>query len=64
MAARKVMVMLTTTISALVTLPSQGRRPAHPHCTDQLDYPAIGTEGVNIDVAPVPEQLPYAVEGW
>jgi hypothetical protein len=57
------MIVLTTAVLAFVTLPSQSRCPAHPHGSDQLDYAEIGTEGVNVNFTPVPEQLSDAVEG-
>jgi hypothetical protein len=60
---REIMVMLTTTVFTFIALPAQGRSSAHPHRPDQLDYAQLGTEGVNINFAPVPEQLSDAVDG-
>jgi hypothetical protein len=57
------MVMFTTAVFTFVALPAQGRGSAHPYRPDQLDYAQIGTEGVNVYFAPVPEQLSDAVEG-
>lgn len=62
-AAGEVVVVFATAVFTFIALPSQRRRPARTHRTDQLDGPQIGTEGVNVDLPPVPEQLPYAVWG-
>lgn len=60
---RKIVIVFATAVFTFIALPSQRRRPARTHRTDQFDGPQIGTEGVDVNLPPVPEQLPYAVCG-